>query len=204
MAGNAQKATVAPTGPMLVIIQPLADTRANGEVAPLAAIPAATVQRFPRAAKLLRNLQPIGGVYPAKNLLEDRMKKTLSAAIVLLAATGFAAAQTTHAPIMSSPPPGKTVTKYYKQSVYDPAKDKIGTVDDVILGDNGQVTGLVIGVGGFLGAGEKDVAVAFDAVHAEMKDGAWYLTLDTTKDALKSAPGLTFDKEKMAWVPTKS
>jgi sporulation protein YlmC with PRC-barrel domain len=135
--------------------------------------------------------------------VEDRVKRTLSAAIILLAATGFAAAQT-HAPIMSSPPPGKTVTKYYKQSVYDPAKDKIGTVDDVILGDNGQVTGLIIGVGGFLGAGEKDVAVAFDAVRAEMKDGAWYLTLDTTKDALKSAPGLTFDKQKTAWVPTKS
>jgi hypothetical protein len=26
------------------------------------------------------------------------------------------------------------------QSVYDEAKDKIGTVDDVIIGDNGQVT----------------------------------------------------------------
>jgi sporulation protein YlmC with PRC-barrel domain len=132
------------------------------------------------------------------------MKKTLSAAIILLGATGFAAAQTMHAPIMSSPPPGKAVTKYYKQSVYDPAKDKIGTVDDVILGDNGQVTGLIIGVGGFLGAGEKDVAVKFDAVRAEMKDGAWYLTLDTTKDALKSAPGLTFDKQATAWVPAKS
>jgi sporulation protein YlmC with PRC-barrel domain len=132
------------------------------------------------------------------------MKQTLSAAIILLGATGFAAAQTMHAPIMSAPPPGKTVTKYYKQSVYDPAKDKIGTVDDVILGDSGQVTGLIIGVGGFLGAGEKDVAVAFDAVRAEMKDGSWYLTLDATKDALKSAPGLTFDKQKTAWVPAKS
>jgi len=62
---------------------------------------------------------------------------------------------------------------------------------------------LIIGVGGFLGAGEKDVAVKFDAIHAEMKDGAWYLTLDTTKDALKSAPGLTFNKEATAWVPAK-
>jgi len=133
------------------------------------------------------------------------MKKTLSAAaIILIGATGFAAAQATHASLMSSPPPGKTVTKYYKQSVYDPAKDKIGTVDDVILSDSGQATGLIIGVGGFLGAGEKDVAVAFDAVHAEMKNGDWYLTLDTTKDALKSAPGLSFDKEKTAWVPAKS
>jgi sporulation protein YlmC with PRC-barrel domain len=129
------------------------------------------------------------------------MKKSLTAAIVFLGATGFAAAQT--AALMSSPPPGHTVTKYYKQSVYDPAKDNIGTVDDVIISDGGQVTGLIIGVGGFLGAGEKDVAVTFHAVRAEMKDGAWYLTLDTTKDALKSAPGLTFDKEKTGWVPAR-
>jgi len=135
--------------------------------------------------------------------LEDRVKKILSAAIILLGATGFAAAQGMHAPIMTSPPAGKTVTKYYKQSVYDPAKDKIGTVDDVIIGDNGQVTGLIIGVGGFLGAGQKDVAVPLDAVKAEMKDGSWYLTLDANKDTLKSAPGLTFDKEKTAWVPEK-
>jgi sporulation protein YlmC with PRC-barrel domain len=129
------------------------------------------------------------------------MKKMLSAAIILLGATGFAAAQTTHAPVMTSPPQGKTVTKYYKQSVYDPAKDKIGTVDDVIISDSGQVTGLMIGVGGFLGAGEKDVAVPLDAVKAEMKDGSWYLTLDTNKDSLKSAPGFTFDKQKTAWIP---
>ena len=130
------------------------------------------------------------------------MKRLLTAAAIVLATAGLAAAQTT--PIMSSAPTGKTVTKYYKQSVYDQAKDKIGTVDDVIIGDNGQMTGLIIGVGGFLGAGEKDVAVAPAAVHAEMKDGSWYLTLNTTKDALKSAPGFTFDKEKTAWVPEKS
>src|SRR5215472_1305957 len=122
------------------------------------------------------------------------MKKTLSAAVILLGTAGFAGAQTMPAPLMSSPPPGKTVTKFYKQSVYDPAKHKIGTVDDVIVNEGGRITGLIIGVGGFLGVGEKDVAVTFDGVHAEMKDGAWYLTIDTTKDALKSAPGLTFDK----------
>lgn len=60
---------------------------------------------------------------------------------------------------------------------------------------------LIIGVGGFLGAGEKDVAVPFSAVHATMKDGSWYLTLDTTKDALKAAPGYTFDKTKTTRVP---
>ena len=132
------------------------------------------------------------------------MIKTLAAIVILFGATSLAAAQSMHAPIMTSPPLGKTVTKYYKQSVYDQAKDKIGTIDDVIISDNGQVTGLIIGVGGFLGAGEKDVGVPLNAVHAEMKDGAWYLTMDTTKEALKSAPGFTFDKEKTGWVPAKS
>ena len=132
------------------------------------------------------------------------MNKTLAAVVILVGATSLAAAQGMHAPIMTFPPSGKTVTKYYKQSVYDQAKDKIGTIDDVIISDNGQVTGLIIGVGGFLGAGEKDVGVPLTAVHAEMKDGAWYLTMDTTKDALKSAPGFTFDKEKTGWVPAKS
>ena len=129
------------------------------------------------------------------------MKKSLLAATIVLGSTAFAAAQP--AALMSSVPPGHTVKKYYDQSVYDPARNKIGTVDDVLISDGGEVTGLVIGVGGFLGAGEKDVAVAFKAVRAELKSGAWYLTLDTTKDALKSAPGLTFDKEKAGWVPAR-
>jgi len=141
-------------------------------------------------------------VHPSKGVLEeDPMKKALSTALIFIGSVGLAVAQTAPAPFMSAPPPGKTVTKYYKQSVYDPAKDKIGSVDDVIVNDRGEISGLIIGVGGFLGAGKKDVAVAFHAVHAEKKNGDWYLTLDTTKDALKSAPGLTFDSHKTAWVP---
>jgi sporulation protein YlmC with PRC-barrel domain len=132
------------------------------------------------------------------------MKRILAATAIVLATAGLAAAQTMPSPVMSSAPAGKTVTKYYKQSVYDPAQEKIGSVDDVIVSDSGQVTGFMVGVGGFLGAGEKDVAVPFTAVRAEMKDGEWYLTLGATKDALKSAPGFTFDKGKAAWVPAKS
>src|SRR5580698_4352467 len=134
--------------------------------------------------------------------MEEMMRKILAATAIVIATAGLTMAQA--APPMSSAPEGKTVTKYYKQSVYDQAKDKIGSVDDVIVSENGQVTGFMIGVGGFLGAGEKDVAVPFNAVRAEMKDGAWYLTLDTTKDALKSAPGFDFDKGKAAGVPAKS
>jgi PRC-barrel domain len=126
---------------------------------------------------------------------------SLAAVAVIALATALPATiQTADAQILRAAPIGKTINKYYKQNVYDPAKDKIGSIDDVIISDGGQIEGFVIGVGGFLGAGEKDVAVSYKAVHAEMKDDAWYLTLDTTKDALKAAPAVTLDKTKTAWV----
>jgi sporulation protein YlmC with PRC-barrel domain len=131
------------------------------------------------------------------------MKRVSLAAAALVAASLVAPALAqTPAPakVMTAPPPGKTITKYYKQNVYDPAKEKIGTIDDVLITDNGQIDAFVIGVGGFLGMGEKNVAVPPDSVHAEWKDNGWYLTLNTTKDALKAAPGMTFEKTKSEWV----
>jgi hypothetical protein len=134
------------------------------------------------------------------------MKKvSLAAAVVLgLATMAPAIAQQAAAPvqIMPTAPAGHTISKYYKQPVYDPQKSKIGSIDDVVISDAGQIEAFIIGVGGFLGAGEKNVAIAPASVHAEMKDGSWYLTLNTTKDALKAAPGLTFDKTKSNWVPS--
>jgi len=70
----------------------------------------------------------------------------------------------------------------------------------VLLSQDGRVNAFIVGVGGFLGMGEKDVAVPFSAVKRTMKDNKAYLTLDTTKDALKNAPGLKYDRTAMTWV----
>lgn len=94
-----------------------------------------------------------------------------------------------------------TVTNYYKQNVYDLSDAKIGAISDVLLNKEGKVNAFMIAVGGFLGVGEKDVAVPFDAVHAAEKNGKWYLTMDATKDALKNARGYKFDKVKSTWEP---
>ena len=71
----------------------------------------------------------------------------------------------------------------------------------VLVDKSGKIHSLVIGVGGFLGAGEKDVLVAFDAVQPTMKDRKMYLVMNTTKDSLKAAPGFKYDSDTTTWVP---
>jgi sporulation protein YlmC with PRC-barrel domain len=120
--------------------------------------------------------------------------------------TGAGTPATTQAPattqvLTTLPQNVTTVTNYYKQNVYDPSDAKIGEISDILLNKDGKVDVFMIAVGGVLGVGEKDVAVPFDAVHATQKDGKWYLTVNTTKDALKSARGYKFDKSKATWEP---
>lgn len=97
-----------------------------------------------------------------------------------------------------------TVTDWYKQGVYDESSNKIGEVSDVLIGPNGQVSALIIGVGGFLGVGQKDVAVNFSDVKQSKQGNKTVLSIDTTKDALKAAPGFKYDRETTSWVADTS
>ncbi len=126
----------------------------------------------------------------------------LSVAAAGVAAPAFAAQDTTQ---MMTTLPGElmTVSDVYKQNVYDPQDDKIGDVNDVLLDKSGRITAVIVGVGGFLGVGEKDVAVPFTAIALKEKDGKRYLVMNATKEALQTAPGYTYDSERSVWVPAK-
>jgi len=125
------------------------------------------------------------------------MKRITYAVLILAATVGAAAAQEpksatgSTAQILSSIPNNSaTVTHWYKQSVYDPSDSKIGEIEDVLLDKEGKAEALIVGVGGFLGMGEKHVAVPFNAVKTTTKnDNKWYLVMNSTKDALKNASG---------------
>jgi sporulation protein YlmC with PRC-barrel domain len=138
------------------------------------------------------------------------MKKILSIVAFTLFAgtTTFAQQPSRMAPpealMRTLPGDGVTVTDYYKQTVYDPSDSKIGEISDVIVDKEGRIAAFIISVGGFLGANEKDVAAPFNAVRATQKDGKWYLVMNTTKDALKNAPGYKYDKNSTKWVSDKS
>jgi len=137
------------------------------------------------------------------------MKRITYAVLILAATVGAAAAQEpksatgSTAQILSSIPNNSaTVTHWYKQSVYDPSDSKIGEIEDVLLDKEGKAEALIVGVGGFLGMGEKHVAVPFNAVKTTTKnDNKWYLVMNSTKDALKNASGFKYDRTAMTWVP---
>ncbi|AYG58250.1 PRC-barrel domain-containing protein [Rhizobium jaguaris] len=79
---------------------------------------------------------------------------------------------------------------YMGQSVYNGQNESIGSINDLILQKQGGVTAAVVGVGGFLGIGQKNVAVPFDKVTATQnaQDGSIKLTTTETADSLKAAP----------------
>src|SRR4051812_32235056 len=143
------------------------------------------------------------------------MAKLAVASIALALMTSVANAQTPQqapqpqsptgsaAQIMTSiPASSMTVTHWYKQNVYDPSDNKIGEIVDVLVDREGKITALIVGVGGFLGMGEKDVAVPFDAVQVTNKNNnKWYLVMNSTKDALKAAKGFKYDRNAMTWTP---
>lgn len=69
--------------------------------------------------------------------------------------------------------------------------DDVGEINDVILGRDGQIKAVILGVGGFLGIGEKNVAVPMqDVKFVKNGDGAddFFLVVNANKDVLTNAP----------------
>jgi len=93
------------------------------------------------------------------------------------------------------------ISAYYNQTVYDGGDNKIGDVNDLLLDDSGKINAAIIGVGGVLGVGEKNVAVPFSLLKVADKDGSQYLVLEANKEALLSAPGYVYDSGKKIWLP---
>jgi sporulation protein YlmC with PRC-barrel domain len=103
-------------------------------------------------------------------------------------------------------------SKFKGTDVIGPDNAQVGNVNDVLFDKNGKILGLIVGVGGFLGIGEKSVAIdmsAFQPVPADTGSttgaggGAMSSSNDPTavklkvtwsKDQLKNAPDFQYFK----------
>lgn len=75
--------------------------------------------------------------------------------------------------------------------------EHIGDVTDLVFSADGQITAVVIGVGGFLGIGEKAVAVDFHSLEFTLAaDNTERWVLPTTADALTNAPDFVWAEDE--------
>ena len=80
-------------------------------------------------------------------------------------------------------------SSYLNATVYNAAGDNVGSVNDIILDKDGKMTAVVIGVGGFLGIGQKNIAVSMDALdRATDENGNPKLVLNASDDEIDQAP----------------
>ena len=80
-------------------------------------------------------------------------------------------------------------SKLIGSTVVNDANESIGKISEIILARDGKVAAVVIGVGGFLGIGEHEVAVNFESLRiAQGSDNKTTVSLNATKDSLKGAP----------------
>ncbi|MER9305963.1 PRC-barrel domain-containing protein [Mesorhizobium sp. M0293] len=134
-------------------------------------------------------------------------------AIATLVATG-AYAQTATTPAPAQTPAvqepaaapvraeGSIVTNIIGESVYNGTGDdaeNIGKVSDVVFDKDGQAKSVVIGVGGFLGIGAKNVAFDYAKLQWAEKNGDRWLVAQTTKDELTAQA--EFDSKPYAPAP---
>jgi sporulation protein YlmC with PRC-barrel domain len=86
-------------------------------------------------------------------------------------------------------------SKLIGATVYGPDNASIGNINDVVISNDGKIRAAVIGVGGFLGVGEKNVAVPLDALNITRKPESSSIdkvTVSYSKDDLKNAPTFAF------------
>jgi sporulation protein YlmC with PRC-barrel domain len=99
--------------------------------------------------------------------------KYMATALLGTALLGGAAFAQTATPSASSPPAASAgiqqnlkgnwrASKLVGLSVYNDANENLGSISEILVDNTGKINAVVIGVGGFLGVGQHDIAVSFD------------------------------------------
>ncbi len=85
------------------------------------------------------------------------------------------------------------------ETVVNQNNESIGEVTDLITDKDGKITALLIGAGGFLGIGEKDVAIRYEDVKVSRDDdNDLTITANVTKDMIAQAPNYeTLDDQQI-------
>lgn len=126
-----------------------------------------------------------------------------TAIVTLLAGSAYAQETTTPAPAAPAPmtdeaaqapvqaADGHLASNLMGETVYNGTGDdaeNIGSVNDLVIGSSGTIDQIIVGVGGFLGLGEKNVALNFGEIDWAERDGDRWIVVNATKEQLEGQP----------------
>lgn len=148
--------------------------------------------------------------------------KHMTAALLgsaLLATAAVAQTPSTTTNTMSAPTATSSESGYHGDwrsskvvglNVYNDTNEKLGSISDLLFDKNGKINAAVIGVGGFLGVGERLVAVSFDKIKfvdtpvpstsASNAPAGSGMRSETTTGSATSAPATATTKSH-SWAP---
>jgi hypothetical protein len=126
------------------------------------------------------------------------MRRTFIALATTTLLAGAASAQqavtTTAEVFVKAKPTDVLSSNLIDLDITNPANETIGEIKDLVI-SQGDLSGYVVSVGGFLGLGERYVVVHPNAVQISYteNDRKWHAVMNTTKDQLKAAPEFKYE-----------
>jgi hypothetical protein len=105
-----------------------------------------------------------------------------------------------HTPSATAAAPAGYVgaSKLVGLNVRNAQDESIGEIKDVLIANNGSIQSAIVGVGGFLGVGERNVALAWNQLKLQRDGDQLKAMVTMTKDQLKTLP--EYKQQQGAWL----
>jgi sporulation protein YlmC with PRC-barrel domain len=80
--------------------------------------------------------------------------------------------------------------------VYNNQNENIGEIQDLAVEGGRTVRAVIIGIGGFLGVGERYAAVDPSSILLSRQESSWRAVMNISRDELKNAPAFKYDRSR--------
>ncbi len=91
-------------------------------------------------------------------------------------------------------PADMTATSLMRTDVYNLQDERLGRIEDLVIGGGREIAAIVVGVGGFLGIGERYAALPPSAVVlTRQPNGSMCAVVDASRDALRNSPEFKYE-----------
>lgn len=98
-------------------------------------------------------------------------------------------------PQLAAMPSGADVKKLIGRNIKNPQDETVGEIESVYINADGKVDSVIVGVGGFLGVGERHVRVAWKDLRISDKGNK--VVINATKEQLKGMAPYTYRDAKL-------